>query len=96
VLSIKVRGWRLVIIPGDHEPRHVHARYGAAGAAQAVFRLNDDATVTLRGANLKLTRKQIRETEVLIAEHMTELKELWEDIADEHSETTPAAQRRRH
>ena len=68
--SIAARGWRLVVIPGDHEPRHVHARHGRAGAPEAVFRLNPDGTLTLREADRELTRAQIREA--------AELEELWE------------------
>jgi hypothetical protein len=64
--SIAARGWRLVVIPGDHEPRHVHARHGTADAPEAVFRLNADGSTTLR------------EAEQLVSEHFTELEELWE------------------
>jgi hypothetical protein len=76
--SIPARGWRLVVIPGDHEPRHVHARHGTAGAAEAVFRLNSDGTITLREADRQLTRAQVREAAELISEHFRELEELWE------------------
>ena len=76
--SIPARGWRLVVIPGDHEPRHVHARLGTTGAPEAVFRLNADGTITLREADRHLTRAQVREAEELVTEHFSELKELWE------------------
>ena len=76
--SIPVRGWRLVVIPGDHEPRHVHARHGTAGASEAVFRLNSDGTVTLREADRQLTRAQVREAAELVTDHFRELEELWE------------------
>jgi hypothetical protein len=76
--SIAARGWRLVVIPGDHEPRHVHARHGTAGAPEAVFRLNSDGTITLREADRQLTRAQVREAEELVTEHFRELEELWE------------------
>lgn len=76
--SIAARGWRLAVIPGDHEPRHVHARHGTADAPEAVFRLNADRSLTLREADRQLTRAQIREAEQLVSEHFTELEELWE------------------
>lgn len=77
--SINARGWRLAVIPGDHEPRHVHARHGAADASEAVFRLNADKTVTLREADRELTGRQIREAEQLVIDYFAELEELWEN-----------------
>jgi hypothetical protein len=76
--TISVRGWRLVVIPGDHEPRHVHARHGTSYAAEAVFLFNPDGTITLREADRQLTRAQVREAAALVAEHVSELDELWE------------------
>jgi hypothetical protein len=76
--SIAARGWRLVVIPGDHEPRHVHARHGGAGAPEAVFRLNEDRSITLRGADGQLTHAQVREAEEIVVMHFGELEELWE------------------
>lgn len=75
--SIVHRGWRFVVIPGDHEPRHVHARHGGTGAPEAVFRLNDDGTVTLREADRELTRAQVREAATLVAEEFERLMKLW-------------------
>jgi hypothetical protein len=76
--SIPARGWRLVVIPGDHEPKHVHARHGSADAPEAVFRLNGDGSITLREADRELTRAQVREAGELVIEHFAELEELWE------------------
>ena len=67
-----------MVIPGDHEPSHVHARHGTAGALEAVFRLNSDGTITLREADRQLTWAQVREAEELVTEHFRELEELWE------------------
>jgi hypothetical protein len=76
--SIAARGWRLVVIPGDHEPRHVHARHGGAGAPEAVFRLNEGGSTTLREADRQLTRAQVREAGALVVRYFRELEELWE------------------
>jgi hypothetical protein len=66
------------VIPGDHEPRHVHARHGSANAPEVVFRLTTDGSLTLHEADRERTRAQVREAEELVAEHFKKLEELWE------------------
>ncbi|HTV73435.1 MAG TPA: hypothetical protein VME66_07020 [Candidatus Acidoferrales bacterium] len=59
--SIKAGAWRLVVIPGDHEPRHVHARLGTGDAPEAVVLLNVASSVTLREADRGLSRAELWE-----------------------------------
>ncbi len=77
--SITVGPWRLVVIPGDHDPRHVHARYGSDGAYEAVIRLEAGGTVTLREADRGLSRAEIRVALALVLEHFEALAALWEE-----------------
>ncbi|TAM76744.1 DUF4160 domain-containing protein [bacterium] len=76
--SIKVGAWRLVVIPGDHEPRHVHARYGSAEANEVVAEIAADGTVKIRRANRALSRAQVRRALELVAEYSAGLMQLWE------------------
>lgn len=78
VPSIRAGRWRLVVIPGDHEPRHIHARLGTRDASEAVIRLNADGTVTLREADRGLSRAEVRQALVIVLEHFDRLSELWE------------------
>jgi hypothetical protein len=73
-----VGSWRLVVIPGDHDPRHVHARRGTGNAAEAIIRLNADGTVSLREADRELSRTEIRQILELVDTHFAELADLWE------------------
>ena len=77
--SIKVGAWRLVVIPGDHEPRHVHARYGAQNALEVVIKLEDGGSVTLWRADRGLSRAKIRMALATVFEHYEVLVRLWED-----------------
>ena len=76
--SIRVGAWRLVVIPGDHEPRHVHARYGSAEANEVVVEIDTDGAVKLRRANRALSRAQVRRALELVTEHRADLMQLWE------------------
>ena len=67
------------MIPGDHPPRHVHARRGTGNAPEAVFLLNADGTLLLREADRDLTRSELRNAAHLVEEHFVELAQLWED-----------------
>jgi Domain of unknown function (DUF4160) len=78
--SIKAGAWRLVVIPGDHEPRHVHARHGTRNAPAAVIRLEANGTVTLREADPGLSRAEIRVARGLVLEHFDKLAALWEEF----------------
>ena len=68
----------LLVIPGDHEPRHVHARHGTTNPPEAVFELGSDGKIALREADRELTRAQIRDAHDLVAKHFNKLEELWE------------------
>jgi hypothetical protein len=80
VPTIKVGAWRLVVIPGDHEPRHVHACYGTRNALQAVIILEANGSVTLRKVDHGLSRSQVRVARALVAEHFEALAALWENF----------------
>jgi hypothetical protein len=75
--SIRAGRWRLVIIPNDHEPRHVHARLGAGRALEATVLLERNGTVSLREAR-GLTNSEIREVMVAVRAHFDRLALLWE------------------
>jgi hypothetical protein len=79
-IKVKVGAWRLVVIPGDHEPRHVHARYGTRNAPRAVFLLEADGTVALREAHPRLSRADIRVAKRLVRDHFETLVALWEEF----------------
>ena len=78
--SIKVGAWRLVVIPGDHEPRYVHARRGTRNAPTAVIKLDAAGGVTLRDAHPDLSRAEIRVALRLVEEHFDALAALWEKV----------------
>jgi hypothetical protein len=68
----------LVVIPGHHEPRHVHARLGSGDALEVIVRLNGDGKVSLREADRGLSRAEIRRALEIVETHFLELVELWE------------------
>jgi len=75
--SIKAGRWTLVIIPGDHEPRHVHARLGTGRALEAVVLLEPNGAVSLREER-GLTSSDLREVIIVVRAHFDRLASLWE------------------
>ena len=69
---------RLVIIPRDHHPPHLHTRNGTGRAPEVVIDLNFDGNLTLRGARRNLSQAEIRQLIEIVAAHFAELIELWE------------------
>jgi hypothetical protein len=75
--TIKAGRWCLVIIPGDHEPRHVHARLGTGRALEAIVLLERNGTVSLREAR-GLTSSELREVMIVVRALFDRLTSLWE------------------
>jgi hypothetical protein len=61
------------VIPGDHEPRHVHAVVGAGGTAQVVFLLGHDRSVVLPEIRGRLSKADIRSAQAAVADHFDAL-----------------------
>jgi hypothetical protein len=78
VPTIKVGRWRLVVIPRDHYPMHVHARQGSGNAPTVVIELNPDGVPSLRRSRHDLSRADTQQVLEIVAEHFAELVELWE------------------
>jgi hypothetical protein len=78
VPTIRVGRWRLVIIPRDHHPPHVHARQGTGRAPEVVIEFNLDTTLSIREFDDGLSRSDIRQVVEIVDAHVAELIELWE------------------
>jgi hypothetical protein len=76
--TILAGAWRLVVITGDHDPRHVHAKYGSGNGPEAVVLLGFDGIAKLREADRALSRADIRKAVALVQEYFDELVKIWE------------------
>jgi hypothetical protein len=76
---MKAGAWRLVVIPGDHQSRRVHARLGTGRAREVVIELRADGTSRLREADGDLSHSKVREAMKLAQQHFGELVQLWDD-----------------
>ncbi|MBC5809353.1 MAG: DUF4160 domain-containing protein [Candidatus Eremiobacteraeota bacterium] len=76
--TIKAGRWRLVIIPGDHNPPHVHARRGTGGAAEVVFVLRAEGATAIRRRDRSLSDSDVRQAASLVVLHFKQLVTLWE------------------
>jgi hypothetical protein len=79
VPSIRVGVWRLWVIPGDHEPRHVHAKLGSGSERQAIFVFTKDRKVALREVRGRLSRAEVRRAQEAVIDHFDDLVALWEE-----------------
>jgi hypothetical protein len=77
VPTIREGAWRLVIIPGDHDPRHVHAMFGKDGP-EVVVRLGKNGEVTPTRVDRPLTNADVRKALAAVQKHFDALAALWE------------------
>lgn len=67
----------MIIIPQDHDPRHVHAMLGKDGP-EVVVRLGDAGEVELIKADRDLTTAEVRKGLAAVQKHFDALVALWE------------------
>jgi Domain of unknown function (DUF4160) len=77
VPTIREGAWRLVIIPGDHDPRHVHAVLGRDGS-EVVVRLGKNGEATPTRVDRPLTNADVRKALAAVQKHFDALAALWE------------------
>jgi hypothetical protein len=74
--TIRVKGWCLIIIPGDHPPPHVHARLGSGHGREVTLLLNQD--IDIRRADARLSNSEVRAVSRIVHENRELLLRLWE------------------
>jgi hypothetical protein len=83
--SRRIGGVRFEAYPDDHEPRHVHARYGAT---IAILEIEADGALRLSARNGAIMppnakRSDVRKILDTAAKHVNVLIELWETMHEE-------------
>lgn len=77
VPTIREGAWRLVIIPQDHDPRHVHAMFGK-DRPEMIVHLGENGEVELIRVDRDLTTADVRKGLAAVQKHFDALIALWE------------------
>jgi hypothetical protein len=69
---LRVEGFTFRVIPGDHDPPHVHARYGGKSV---VVEIVSEQTRKVRG----MSEPDIRRAKQIVRLHRDELLDAWDE-----------------
>jgi Domain of unknown function (DUF4160) len=75
-----LEGLRVVVYPNDHRPAHVHV---IGRGCEAVFNLNCPAGPVELRENYEFSRREIKHIHAVLANHLMELCQAWENIHGE-------------
>jgi len=75
--TIRAGKWLLIVIPGDHNPRHVHACLGSKNGPQVIAFLAEDGIVSVREIKGSVSNADARKALAAVQEHFDDLLDLW-------------------